>query len=140
MRIHRGNWSPLIPGIWRTLVVSIIPISPIVIGIDYLMGENSSSLSDVEKAAPIDVWGWLLILFGMTTLVGYAGAWRKIAIAGLWATGAVMITLSVGIASVMIDEVGGFRWPWLYLVIGLASWMAAIGYLIQGDGDGNGSK
>ena len=129
--IRRGHWRPLIPERWRTAVVAIIPLSPIVVGVDYVLGEPSPALSAVERSMPIDVWGWLLILAGAVTVAGYTGRWRHVAIVGLHSTGALMVTLAVGIGAESLDVAGGFRVGWLYAAIGLAAWGAAIGYAAQ---------
>lgn len=129
--IHRGQWRPLIPERWRTAVVGIIPLSPVIVGVDYVLGEATPALSAVEKAMPIDVWGWLLILAGAVTICGYVGRWRHVAIVGLHSTGALMVTLAVGIGAEGIGVAGGFRVGWLYAAVGLAAWGAAIGYAAQ---------
>ncbi|AVM01866.1 hypothetical protein C6V83_17975 [Gordonia iterans] len=131
MRIRRGQWRPLIPERWRTVVVGVIPLSVLVVGVDYLLGESSTALTQIELAAPIWVWGLALVVSGLLTLVGYVGRWRHVAIGGLHVGGALMITLSAGIAVETIDGDGGFRWPWLYAAVGIASWGAALGYWMQ---------
>ena len=43
----------------------------------------------------------------------------------------------VGIAAQSINmSDGGWRWPWLYLAVAVASWCAAIGYWTQAEDDG----
>ncbi|WP_298445916.1 hypothetical protein [Gordonia sp. (in: high G+C Gram-positive bacteria)] len=131
MRLTRGQWQPLIPERWRTVVVGVIPLSTAVVGVDYLMGERGASLTEIERAAPIQVWGAALVASGILTLAGYIGRWRHVAIIGLHLGGALMITLGAGIGVETIDAAGGFRWPWLYFAIGIASWGAALGYWMQ---------
>ncbi|MFT4087409.1 MAG: hypothetical protein QM658_09690 [Gordonia sp. (in: high G+C Gram-positive bacteria)] len=131
MRLRRGQWAPLIPERWRTAVLSVIPLTPVVIGSDYLLGEDGSSLSEVERAAPMWAWGIALVVSGLTIAAGYAGRWRHVAIVGLHLTGALMVTLGIGIGTETVDVLGGFRWPWMYCAIGLAAWGAAIGYALQ---------
>ncbi|MFZ2486685.1 MAG: hypothetical protein WAZ19_01075 [Anaerolineae bacterium] len=107
--ITRGRWEPLVPEVWRSVVVSVIPLSMIIVGIDYLLGETSSALTELERAAPIWVWGLALVTSGLTTVVGYAGRWRHVTIVGLHIGGALMVTIGAGIAS----------------------WGAALGYWMQ---------
>lgn len=129
--IRRGRWEPLVPEMWRSVVVSVIPLSMIVVGVDYLLGETSSALTELERTAPIWVWGLALVTSGLTTFVGYAGRWRHVTITGLHVGGALMITIGAGVAVETIDRQGGFRYPWLCAAVGIAAWAAALGYWMQ---------
>lgn len=131
MRLTRGQWRPLIPERWRTAVVGVIPLSVLVVGADYLAGQTSQALTQIERAAPLWAWGAALVLSGAVTVAGFIGRWRHITIGGLHIGGALMITLGAGIAYDAAALTGGFRWPWLYIAVGLASWGAALGYWAQ---------
>ncbi|MFC0314474.1 hypothetical protein [Gordonia phosphorivorans] len=131
MILRRGQWRALIPERWRTAVLAVIPLSMIVIGVDYCLGENTPALTEIERAAPVWAWGAGLLVSGLVVLAGYAGRWRHIAIGGLHVGGALMLTLGAGIAVETVDTTGGFRWAWLYGAVGLAAWGAAIGYWMQ---------
>lgn len=129
--IRRGRWEPLLPSRWRTVVVGVIPLSLVVVGADYLLGETASALTEIERTAPIWVWGLTLVISGLLTFAGYLGRWRHVAIVGLHVGGALMVTIGAGIAVETVDTAGGFRNPWLYAAVGIASWGAALGYWMQ---------
>lgn len=134
--IGRGHWRPLLPPRWRNVTTIVIPLSPIVVGADYLLGEpGPPPPTAIEGAAPIWLWGLLLITAGLTAFAGYLGQWRHVAIVGLHLSGALMLTLGIGVAAETLDTTGGFRLPWLYLAVGIASWAAAIGYAAQVEPD-----
>ena len=68
-------------------------------------------------------------------LAGFAGRWRHVTIGGLHVGGALMVAIGIGIATQSLNAAdGGWRWPWLYLVVGAASWTAAFGLLGPGRG------
>lgn len=135
--IKRGSWEPLLPPVWRTATMLMIPLTPIAIGGDYLAGEPEWWLTGIEQAMPLHWWGGLLIASGVFTIAGFAGRWRHVTIGGLHLGGALMIVIGVGIAAQSLNAAdGGWRWPWLYLVVGAASWTAALGYWAQAEDDG----
>lgn len=139
-RPRRGGWVPLLPLPWRMAVMALIPITPVLLGVDYLMGESGSTLTEVEKAMPLNVWGWLLIVSGAAVFLGFGMRWRLVTIGALWVSGAVLLTLAAGIGAETIDWEGGFRGPWLYAVFGLASWLTAGGYIAMKDGGTRGPE
>lgn len=139
-RPRRGGWVPLLPLPWRMAVMAMIPITPVLLGVDYLMGESGSTLTEVEKAMPLDVWGWLLIVSGSAVFLGFGMRWRLVTIGALWVSGAVLLTLAAGIGAETIDWGGGFRGPWLYAAFGLASWLTAGGYIAMKDGGTRGPE
>ena len=135
--IKRGQWEPLLPPVWRSATMLMVPLTPIAIGSDYLTGEPEWWLAGIEKAMPLHYWGLLLIASGVFTIAGFAGRWRHVTIGGLHLGGALMIVIGVGIAAQSLNAAdGGWRWPWLYLVVGAASWTAALGYWAQAEDDG----
>ena len=139
-RPRRGGWVPLLPLPWRMGVMALIPITPVLLGVDYLMGESGSTLTEVEKAMPLNVWGWLLIVSGAAVFLGFGMRWRLVTIGALWVSGSVLLTLAAGIGAETIDWEGGFRGPWLYAVFGLASWLTAGGYIAMKDGGTRGPE
>lgn len=132
MALHRGDWVPLIPMRYRWPILFLLAAVPIGIGIDYLMGETPASLSAVERSAPIEVWGFGLVIAGSAILLGYILRWPRLTIAGLHICGTIEIVLAGGIGESTINlHDGNFRGPLLYLAFGLASWWAALGYSMQ---------
>ena len=132
MKIQRGDWEPLIPMRYRWPILILLAMTPLVVGSDYLLGEPPESLSAVERSAPLPLWGWGLVVIGAMILAGYALRWPRLTIAGLYASGAVLVVLGIGIGQHLINDTdGGYRGPWMYVVIGLASWWAALGYSMQ---------
>ena len=135
--IRRGHWQPLLPPVWRSATMLMIPLTPIAVGGDYLTGEPEWWLTGIEKAMPLHYWGVLLIASGLMTIIGFTGRWRHVTIGGLHIGGALMVAIGIGIAAQSINCHGGWRWPWLYLVVGAASWTAALGYWAQVEDDGH---
>ena len=137
--IKRGHWEPLLPLPWRTATMLMIPLTPIAIGGDYLTGEPEWWLTDIEQTMPLPAWGGLLIASGLMTIIGFTGRWRHVTIGGLHIGGALMVVLGIGIGIAVhsVTGVDGWRWPWLYLVVGAASWTAALGYWAQVEDDGS---
>ena len=136
--IKRGRWQPLLPPVWRSATMLTLPLTPIAVGGDYLTGEPEWWLSEIEQTMPLPLWGWLLITSGLLTIIGFVGRWRHVTIGGLHISGALMAVLGVGIAAQSLNGAdGGWRWPSLYLVVGAASWTAALGYWSQVEDDGS---
>ena len=128
---------PLLPPVWRSATMLMIPLTPIAVGGDYLTGEPEWWLTDIEQTMPLPAWGGLLIASGLRTIIGFIGRWRHVTIAGLHISGALMAVIGIGIAAQSINmSHGGWRWPWLYLAVAVASWCAAIGYWTQAEDDG----
>lgn len=135
--IGRGHWVPLLPPVWRSATMLMIPLTPIAVGGDYLTGEPEWWLTDIEQTMPLPAWGGLLIASGLMTIIGFIGRWRHVTIGGLHISGALMAVIGIGIAAQSINmSDGGWRWPWLYLAVAVASWCAAIGYWTQAEDDG----
>ena len=135
--IGRGHWVPLLPAVWRSATMLMIPLTPIAVGGDYLTGEPEWWLTDIEQTMPLPAWGGLLIASGLMTIIGFTGRWRHVTIGGLHISGALMAVIGIGIAAQSINmSDGGWRWPWLYLAVAVASWCAAIGYWTQAEDDG----
>ncbi len=135
--IGRGHWVPLLPPVWRSATMLMIPLTPIAVGGDYLTGEPEWWLTDIEQTMPLPAWGGLLIASGLMTIIGFTGRWRHVTIGGLHISGALMAVIGIGIAAQSINmSDGGWRWPWLYLAVAVASWCAAIGYWTQAEDDG----
>ena len=129
--IHRGDWVPLLPERYRWPTVLLLIVTPFVGGVDFILGENKAAASIVEKAMPAWAWGVLLITSGTLAIAGYVGRWPKICIAGLHGNGVLYCVLAIGVGLANIDSTGGFRGPWLYVIVSAASWLSALGYADQ---------
>ncbi|QGH79294.1 minor tail protein [Gordonia phage Sukkupi] len=130
-----GDWTPTIPFPLRAAILALWAFEPVSRGVDYLTGadlKNTTTLSEVEKAFPLPVWGLFCLVSGIMILVGFAGRWRRVSILGLYFAGATYLALAVGFASAVWDRGGdGFRTPVMFLVFGLTYWLAAIGYVVN---------
>ena len=109
----------------------LLAVTPIVSGVDYLLGENYQSMTLIEKAIPLWIWGVLCIISGLSTCFGYLIRSPFFCIGGMWLTGSVFFTLAFGISWQSVDSAGGFRVPWLHLVVAIASMFSAMGYKEQ---------
>ena len=136
-RPRRGDWVPLLPPRYRWPTVGLLILTPFVAGVDFLLGEEDSAMSIVERSMPAWAWGVLLVIFGGSAVTGYLARWPRLCIAGLYLGGAVFATLSVGVGWGSINSSGGFRGPWLYLVVAATSWLSAFGYSDQLKAEGN---
>lgn len=130
---RRGAWVPLIPMRYRWPILALLGATPILIGLDYLMGAHGVALSQVEQAAPLWLWGWALLTAGFLIEVGYLMRWPRTTITGLHLSGVLLAVIAVGLGWELVDlgVAGGFRTAWLYLAVALASWWAALGYAMQ---------
>lgn len=109
----------------------LLAITPFVAGVDFLMGENTAAMSIVERSMPPAAWAGLLMLASIMAVGGYITRRPRLCIAGLHLTGVVFFALAVGVGWASVDLQGGFRGPWLYLVVSATSWLAALGYAEQ---------
>lgn len=130
-----GDWTPTIPFPFRAVILALWAIEPISRGLDYLTGDGpnvTQSLSNVEAAFPLPVWGLFCLTAGCLILAGYAGRWRRVSILGLHLAGATYFALAVGLTAVAWDRGGdGFRTPVMFFVFSLTYWSAALGYAIN---------
>ena len=82
-------------------------------GLDYLTGVDGpvTSLGVVERAAPLWLWGLILLASSMVALVGTFTGYRSFLIAGHLAAGLTMMALGVGQLLVVISPEGisGYR-------------------------------
>ncbi|AXH49784.1 minor tail protein [Gordonia phage Pleakley] len=131
---RKGNWTPLIPIHIRAVILALWAIEPITRGLDYITGDKpgvTQSLSAVEGAFPLQVWGAFCLTGGVLILTGFAGRWRRVAITGLHIAGATYCALAIGLTDTAIGRGGdGFRTPVMFFVFALTFWSAAIGYAV----------
>lgn len=140
MTLRRGTWVPLLPITARIAVVILVAVEPIIRGLDYVLPDAeppATQLSVIENAMPITAWGVLCIAVGITSLAGFIGRWRRIAVAGLWLGGSVYAALAFGQWAAIIDLpwFDGIRGPSIVTLLALAQFGMAIGYALQPDDD-----
>ncbi|WP_285189959.1 hypothetical protein [Rhodococcus sp. MEB041] len=84
-------------------------------GLDYAIGTETGSaiLGDVEKAAPLPVWGWALIIGTVLAVGGWATTVRKAVAAGYFVIALSLVAIGVGqmVAVLSKDELDGYRTP-----------------------------
>lgn len=128
----RGQWTPLIPIVVRMFILYLWASEPISRGLDYVTGDGPNvtrSLSAIEAALPLHVWGLFCLTGGGMIVIGFTGRWRLVAIAGLHICGVTYFGLAVGLTEQVWGRGGdGFRTPWMFFVFALTFWAAAIGY------------
>lgn len=133
--IERGNWVPLIPPKFRWPILALWTLEPVARGLDYVTGDQpstSSSLSFVEQAMPLQMWGVLFLLGGVMCIGGFVMRWPRITVLGLHTAGTTYAAIGIGLAAAAIDRGGdGFRTPVMFAVFALTFWLAAFGYLHQ---------
>lgn len=133
--LRKGNWSPLLPYGARMIVVILLQIEAILRGLDYVTGDyenTASSLTFVEKAMPLEVWGTFFLIAGVLSLIGYWRKWPYVCIAGMFVGGGAYSALAAGFILKTIERGGdGFRTPTMFLVFAFAFWGMAVGYSIQ---------
>lgn len=135
--IHRGDWVPLLPVRVRTVVVGVLPVEPLVRGLDYLLpGGLPASYSVVERAMPAWCWGVLCLLAAALIAAGYIGKWPRPAIWGYWLGGCTYLTMAIGAFASAIRKPwwDGIRSPCLLLVFAVAFLGMSIGYAQQSEG------
>lgn len=141
MRPHRGTWEPLLPPTSRNAVVGLVPLEPIIRGLDYLLPDGdppSRTLDVVEQAMPIQWWGVLCLLAGVIALAGFHARRRRTCITGLWLGAAVYASLAAGQWWEVLGHpwFDGIRGPTIVTIFGLAQAGIAIGYARQAPGGG----
>ena len=138
MSLRRGTWVPLLPLPARISVVTLVTVEPIMRGIDYILPDAeppATQLSVLEQAMPITVWGIACLMAGLAALVGFAGRWRRITVAGLWLGGAVYAAIAAGQWAAVVDHpwLDGMRGPAIVSLLALAQMGMAVGYALQPD-------
>lgn len=137
--LRKGTWTPLLPYEARIFVVMLPCAEAILRGIDYVTGDQDSttqSLTFVEKAMPLAVWGVLFLVAGLLTALGFWRKWVWVCVAGLHVGGATYMSMAVGLAAKAWERGGdGFRTPVMFVVFALAFWGMAIGYSMQARDD-----
>lgn len=132
---RRDRWVPLIPPRYRWPILILWIVEPITRGLDYVTGDfpdNGQQLSVVERSLPLQAWGVLCLVAGVTILVGFVWRLPKVAIAGLHVAGATYMTLTIGLlAAVPYPPTDGFRGPTMFAIFALSYWFAALGYVQQ---------
>lgn len=135
--MRRGDWVPLLPPAARLAVVMIVPLINLGWGVDYVLPSESTahSLSVVERAMPMVVWGVLCLAAGIVSLVGFIGRWRRVAAVGLWIGGSTFFALAAGqwAAVAGVPWLDGVRGPILATVVAAAQLGMAAGYAQQPD-------
>lgn len=132
----RGPWIPQVPYSYGMATNLFLGFSPVVIGIDYILGENESSVSELEKSFPFWGWGVLMILYGLGVLYGYLFRRSSVCIHSLWLSGSIFFALAIGVAwsfsanlhERLVDHSGNFKLAWFYLVMALSSFVTSYGY------------
>lgn len=110
--VERGQYKPgLQPDLafatmWGMVVLSLLR------GADYATGENpGGSLSIVERALPIEIWGWIFI--AAAVVMGY-GLWtrrfRPVIFSSVISMSAY-VTLTVGSVISTMETLMRFGWP-----------------------------
>lgn len=110
--IKRGQYKPglqpdlAVASMWGLVVINLIR------GADYSTGENpGESLTLVELALPIEVWGWIFLTAAVA--MGY-GLWtrrfRPVIFSSVISMSAY-ITLAVGAAVNAMETLMRFGWP-----------------------------
>ena len=126
--IRRGTWHPDIPHPHRRFLHLLVAVTPVMVGIDYLLGEPDRDLTLVERSAPPVMWGLAFVAAGTLALLGYALRYAWITIGGLHLSGALFVASAVGTFIDHADASGGFRVAWIYLMAAMSSWGIAVGY------------
>ncbi|AJW38584.1 hypothetical protein NY08_552 [Rhodococcus sp. B7740] len=84
-------------------------------GLDYAVGTETGAaiLGDVERAAPLPVWGWALMLGSVAAVVGWLGCVRRAVALGYTVIGLALVGIGFGqLVSVLSkDEIDGYRTP-----------------------------
>lgn len=131
MSARRSRWEPRIPGRYRWPLGLLVAATPIVVGVDFALGEPFDIQSVVERSMPVWAWATLLTFAGALSVAGFLARLPWVTIAGLHLSGVLFCALAVGAAYGHLDEQGGFRVPWAYLMIAAISWLMAVGYMDQ---------
>lgn len=106
-----GDWRAGMPAPVSRFILITMTLEVLSRGADYATGDRpgvTSSLTIIEAALPLPVWGVLFLLVGCTTALGI-GLRRFMLIAyGAFFAGGLYAILSVGLFLRMVER----GWPW----------------------------
>lgn len=138
---RRGTWTPLLPIHMRLLAVGVVPLVPASYGVDFLLpGQDDQvgpSYTIVEQAMPIQAWGVLCLVAGLTMITGFAMRWPRWVISGSWLAGSVLITIAVGRLVAVLHKPwwDGISGPIIVGDVAIACYAFAVGFDQQRKGD-----
>lgn len=136
MRRLIGTWTPGELPRWVSLAVKLtLLILMATRGVDYLTGDGeyiAANLTEVERAAPLWLWGGVLVFFAFTGFVGMLIRQAKMIFAGHAAGWIIYWALAVGIFIDLLKEAEGVSNLELASIAILLITAISAGFLIHG--------
>lgn len=123
----QGKWRPGMPQEVSVVITILFTLETLVRGLDYITGDREGitlSLTVVETAFPLQVWGALLILSSLSIFVGIILRRPWWIIYGSFATSSIYLGLTWGLFLKMLERGwpwDGYRTPVMFLVV-VAFW------------------
>lgn len=106
-----GDWRPGMPAPISRTVLWLLTVEALSRGMDYVTGDRpgvTSSLTVIEAALPLEVWGVLFLIVGAATALGVFFRRHMLIAYGAFFTGGLYAILSVGLFLKMMER----GWPW----------------------------
>lgn len=127
----RGSWqSPRLTNLDVIALISTLAVQASIRAWDYTTGESEPSLSLVEEAFTLQVWGWILFTLAGSLFIGMLFKVHKIVWAAHSLLGCVYFVLLVGITiSILANNPppwDGVRFGGLLLTPMVLHWVFAI--------------
>lgn len=110
MSSFHGNWRPGIPKNATGVILLVFAVQIIIRGLDYIGGDNrfAHTLSGIEQAAPLPLWGVICVGSGLAVIVGMVTKHSLPIVVGGIIAMAVHGSLSVGALIPIVHD----GWPW----------------------------
>jgi len=135
---YRGIWSKLLhPRLLPVLRLDVTLVGIVVLasgvasitqGLDYVVRppESSWALTFLERALPLDFWGWCFILFASCAVVGNSFQFWPLAIFGHGALFISYSSFAFGVGWSVITDWRGYGWQTGILYLGIGMFHALI--------------
>lgn len=107
----QGRWLPGMPMEVSAIIVATFALETLIRGLDYITGDREGitlSLTVVETALPLQIWGAMLILPSLVVISGMVLRRSWWIIYGALATSSVYLGLTWGLFLKMLER----GWPW----------------------------
>lgn len=120
----QGHWRPGLPAPVSRFILWLMTAEAMSRGIDYVTGDRpgvTSSLTVIEAALPLPVWGLLFLIVASVTTLGVGLRRYWLITYGAFFTGGLYAILSVGLFLRMVER----GWPW-------DGWRTPVHFLMMG--------
>ena len=112
-RLKTGFWDrgPGLSPTLTTIVSAVALVTAIAAGLDYIaLPDTKSQLSDLENAAPLDLWGYYMVIAACMAILGWASHRWCLTILGHAALAGIYFAFGVGVLLAVLDAGDWYGW------------------------------